>query len=499
MTDFYPAYKPLRNFIKQIELLPSLTALWGYGVHVVHKRPLFPGLAANRPPFTDVRQYLYPWDIELLVREVLLHGGDRPGPALVDWNVLAKVTNQLRKFDDLSFGGNGEHPDVMLHLQRLAHRQFRWQGSALGPAPITRALMVYGGAELEAMTQRQFGMSMLQLVQLSIAIGGHFMTSSGMTIGQDYGVLGISRESSRAYLEHISCSVTELRDSLALQQRYDHTWAYTWSPLAAKPLLRFDSRFPERVICPIPQFAIARGTTSVFYDLAGATGFGNKYGPAFEKYVGEILRRTCPESEFSIQTVAPYAATKGKLKHGMDWIVSDHTAHLVIECKTKRMSLGAKQASSHDALTADIHTLAEAVVQNYKNIRDAHAGELAWRPRHAQIFPMVVTLEDWYLFSPRVTQALDTAVLALLQANNIDTTVLTLMPYTVVSADELETAAQVIGLVGLTEVLSRTTASNRRFWAVQSVLQEHFPDQLRRAKPVLFDDEAARIVPSMAV
>jgi hypothetical protein len=49
------------------------------------------------------------------------------------------------------------------------------------------------------------------------------------------------------------------------------------------------------------------------------------------------------------------------------------------------------------------------------------------------------------------------------------------------------------------EVLSKTTAANRRFWAVHSVLREHFPDQLRRAKPILFDDVAALIVPSMAV
>lgn len=499
MTDFYSDYKPLRNLIKQLDLLPSLVALWGYGVHIVHKRPLLPGLASNRVPFTDVRQYLYPWDIELLVREVILHGGDHAGPGLTDWNVLGKLTNQLRKFEDVSFGGGGEHQDVMLHLQRIAHRQFRWQGGALGLGPVIRALMVYGGAELDAMTERQFGMSMLQLVQLSISIGGHFLNSSGMTIEQDYAVLGISRESSRAYLEHITCSIPELRESLVPLQRYDQTWAYTWNPLAAKPLLRIDPGYPERVICPIPQYAIARGTASVFYDLAGTAGFGNKYGPAFEKYVGEILRRSCQGNDFTVETVEPYASSKGKLKHGMDWILSDRAAHLVIECKTKRMSLIAKQASSHEALTADIHTLAEAVVQNYKNIRDARAGEIAWRPRHAKIFPMVVTLEDWYLFSPRITEALDAEVLALLQANSIDAAVLTEMPFTVVSADELEVGAQVIGMVGVADVLSKTTASNRRFWAVHSVLREHFPDQLRRAKPVLFEDEAARIVPSVAV
>jgi hypothetical protein len=499
MTDFYSAYKPLRNLVAQLEVLPSLVALWGYGIHVVHRSPLLPGLAPNRRPFTDIRQYLHPWDIELLVREVLLRGSDRRGQELTDWNVLAKVTNQLRKFDDISFGEGLDHPDVMLHLQRLAHRQFRWQGSALGLAPIIRALMVYGGTELDAMTQRKFGMTMLQLVQLSLATGGHFLGSAVMTTDRDFGELGISSDASRAYLEMITCSIPELRESLAPLQRYDHTWAYRWSPLEAKPLLRFDSRSPERVICPIPQFAIARGTASVFYDLVGTAGFSDKYGPAFETYVGETLRRSCPKEEFTVETVEPYAASKGKLKHGMDWIVSDGTAHLVIECKTKRMSLGAKQASSNDALTADIHALAEAVVQNYKNIRDAQAGEVAWRPWHTQIFPMVVTLEDWYLFSPRVTEALDAEVLALLDAHGIDSTVLTQMPFTVVSADELEIGSQVIGMVGVAEVLSKTTAANRRFWAVHSVLREYFPDQLRRAKQILFDDVAALIVPSMAV
>jgi len=497
MTDFFTAYKPLRNYMTRLPLLPNLVRLWGYGLHVAEGAPLASDLGIGRPQFTDVRQHIYPWDIELLVRELLLHAGSSAGFDLADWNALAKAINQVHKLEDFPFAEGPQHPDILLHLHRMAHRQFRWQGRAIGIAPVVRALKVYGGAELDASTQRRFGMSMLQVVQLSFAICGHFQNRWDLNTETDYGLLGISRDVARAYIDHISCDVPTLREALTKQQRYDHSWAYTWNPLEATPLIRVDPSHPNRVICPIPRYVLSRGTTAMFYDVSSAVDFDKHYGAAFESYVGELLRIACPSPAFTVERVEPFAAKKGKLKHGPDWILSDASAHLVIECKTKRMSLGAKQLSDIDALEKDIGALAEAVVQTYKNIRNANQGEIAWRPKCSKIFPMVVTLEDWYLFSPHITKMLEDRIVHGLTDQSIDAAVLETMPFMIVSANELELGAQVIAQASIAAVLSKAASSNRRFWALHGILAEDFPEELRRTQAVLFDADARTIVPSL--
>lgn len=495
MTDFFSAYKPLRNYIARFPLLPNLVSLWGYGLHVAAQRTLPSNVGIGRPPFIDVRRHLWPWDIELLVRELLLHSGSSTGPDLANWSVLAKAVNHLRRLEDFPFSEDPGHSDVLLHLHRLAHRQFRWQGSPMGISPVVRALKIYGGAELDLITQSRFSMSMLQLVQLSFAICGHFHNRWDFNAETDFGILGISRDVARAYIHGISCDISTLRQGLIKQQRYDESWAYTWSPLEEKPLIRVDPGHPNRVICPIPRYVLSRGTTGVFYDISNGADFGNKYGTAFQNYVGEVLRLACPRPAFAVESIDPFAAKKGKLKHGPDWVLSDSSAHLVIECKTKRMSLGAKQLSDMNALEKDIGVLAEAVVQTYKNIRGAIQGEIAWSPEGLRIFPMVVTLEDWYLFSPKITNMLDDRIVQGLIDQSIDTAMLEAMPFTIVSANELEMAAQVIAQTGIEAVLERATTTSRRFWALHGVISEVFPGQLQKTKAVLFEGDARAIVP----
>jgi hypothetical protein len=234
------------------------------------------------------------------VRELLLHGkllqnaNSDVELDFANWSALAKAVNQLRNLEDHHFAENHEHLDVMLHLNRVAHRQFRWQGSTLGIAPCVRALKVYGGPELDSITQGSFGMTMLQLVRLSFAVCGHFLSRWDFNTNTNFEEVGIPRDAARAYFDLTSCEIPKLRKVLQEQQRYDHSWAYTWNPLEATPLIRVDSSHPNRVICPIPRYALSRGTTGVFYDVVKKLGFDNKYGEAFQTYVGDLLRLACP-------------------------------------------------------------------------------------------------------------------------------------------------------------------------------------------------------------
>ena len=70
-------------------------------------------------------------------------------------------------------------------------------------------------------------------------------------------------------------------------------------------------------------------------------------------------------------------------------LFSDETGHLFIECKTKRMRLDAKTRADAIALEKDISALADAVVQNYRNIQDCLDGRTDWVPDDRPAFALI--------------------------------------------------------------------------------------------------------------
>jgi hypothetical protein len=163
--------------------------------------------------------------------------------------------------------------------------------------------------------------------------------------------------------------------------------------------------------------------------------------------VGEVINATCLPPRFTALAEQPYYVGAQK-KHGVDWILSDSTGHLFIESKTKRLTVDAKIRSDAVALDKDLAVMATAIVQHYANIPDALDGKTRWVPDGLPVYPLVLTLEDWFSFSPRVAEMLSEHVCRLLADAGIPNTVLEDMPYTIASAHEFEITSQVIAQVG---------------------------------------------------
>src|SRR5262249_44366048 len=148
--------------------------------------------------------------------------------------------------------------------------------------------------------------------------------------------------------------------------------------------------------------------------------------------------------------------------HGVDWVLSDDTGHLFIEAKTKRLTLGAKIRSVNDDLDRNLITMATAVAQHYQNILRALDVKTKWKPDGLPIYPLLLTLEDWFIFSPRVTEILNSHVQRLLTERGVSVNVMSEMPFTIASAHEFETASQVIAHVGITAVMGKKTSGEHR-------------------------------------
>jgi hypothetical protein len=105
--------------------------------------------------------------------------------------------------------------------------------------------------------------------------------------------------------------------------------------------------------------------------------FADVFDRSFQKYVGEMLSKANYEERFTILAEQSYYVGKDR-KDSVDWIVSDPTGDLLIECKTKKLRWEAKIAlSSTTVLNADLAKMAGFIVQIYKTLFDAVSGRYA--------------------------------------------------------------------------------------------------------------------------
>ena len=357
-----------------------------------------------------------------------------------------------------------------------------------------RAFKIFGAKTVEEIAEKELGMTARQFILLGMAVGGHFTRRPGMSTNQDYGVLDVPPSASRAFFSRMTCSVFQLRADIARRQTYDDNWLYIWNPLEATPLVSFDEDHPDRVICPIPRHLLRRTSAGLFYDLVKAEGFDNPFGNSFQSYIGEVLRATCPSPPFEILEEQDYHVQRQTM-HGVDWILSDASGHLFIETKTKRLTVNARTLADPAALDKDLCTMAKAVVQHYRNIRDALRGLTRWKNDDLPVFPIVLTLEDWFMLSPRVNEILDGHIRRLLDEADISPSVLDEMPYTIASAHEFEIGAQVIAQAGVAAVMSHKTGQEMRSWSLLPSITGRFSTELSRVNHHLFGDDLLNFVP----
>jgi hypothetical protein len=131
-----------------------------------------------------------------------------------------------------------------------------------------------------------------------------------------------------------------------------------------------------------------------------------------------------------------------------DWLVEQNGTHAAfVECKTKRLRRDAKaHIVDLEVFEADVGALADCVVQLYRTIIDYEAGfypNLAFAAGR-QVYPVVVTMEEWYPFG-EVRRRLHEFVQARLAAGGLAGDLVQRMPYCVMSAAELEMAGQTVG------------------------------------------------------
>ncbi|MDD2005659.1 hypothetical protein, partial [Pseudomonas putida] len=130
----------------------------------------------------------------------------------------------------------------------------------------------------------------------------------------------------------------------------------------------------------------------------------------------------------------------------------------------------------------EVNHLARFVVQNYKNLADVVGEHTPWRPEGRKLYPVVLTLSNWYLFGPSIFQKLEDAILNLLDKAGLERGMVEQYPYTIMSIEEYEIAIQVISEVGLTEFFEERAKSEHKGWMVSPFMDSKYPDVVANAR-----------------
>jgi hypothetical protein len=494
VVSIYDSYKPLRNMMRQCNLEASLIDVWQLSQHITNngKAPVQAGM----PPYS-LKHYLYPWDLPTVAREVLLNANRNGTKRLNSLKAMRTVVNTIRQTEDAGSKERLELEDVMKELHRISHRQFPWQqqNALLG---LLRYMKIFGSPEVGPILERETGFTIREYFLLGLYLIAHLQQRVRINAQEDLTVIGVSREQSLKFFMKLSSTVEVLRELMACQQKYDETWEHTWNPLEATPLISLDPKNRHHLYCPVPDFLLRRFSHGMYFDLVKASGFDTAFGTSFENYIGEVLRAVFAPPNFTVYKEEKYYVGKD-LHHGADWILTGADANLFIECKTKRMIRTAKFSVGGPDLVGEIGIIADAVVQLYKNVKEAEEGKSKWVPNGLQSFPLVITLEDWFMFGPLPQGLLRTGVTDRMTAAGLDLALLKSMPYAVASAREFERFTGVVQEVSIQSFFNGKNDDNSKQWMWEEYARDRFPDAKRTNLQDLFRQEWRDIFPTEVI
>jgi hypothetical protein len=377
-------------------------------------------------------------------------------------------------------GGRFHAPDLlMLELHRTAHRQFPWQMSRPTAPTIMRYFLVYKHPPMASVIQEVVGLTVEELFLMGMALLGSFTDNFALIKPVDVQIPGLSSDTLDRFLQHFSMELAALRDRLKSEQQMNDRFAYAFHSLRAYPLIQMTYRSKDSVVCPLPTLLFWRFTSGVYYEVFRHPAFDKAFGDAFQSYIGKVLKNGTSPSKTQIRQEQEYRVGKD-LKRTVDWIAEQHDAVLFIEVKTKRLIMGARvEILSQTALSGELDKMAAIIVQVYRSIRDYREGRYPDYPFRAerQIFPLIVTLEDWFLMGPKILAELDSKIKTGLEVENLPVVWLTEMPYTVCSAHEFEQSIQVMDRAGICKVLAgKVFDSGKRTWSLAPYLEGDFKD-----------------------
>jgi hypothetical protein len=392
--------------------------------------------------------------LEFLAKEAVINCGAtaRKQKSIRAWPTFSGIVNKITSLENEIFIRQGPDGNILLELNRIAHRQFAWQSNPPHSTGLMRYLRIFEQPEINEISLERLGISVRNLVLCGMAFLGAFMSRAAVTLPIPITTKGgLSHSDFDCFLRFACRPLKDMKRQLTSEQIYDTRFIYAFSSLRAYPLIRSQLQGPNTIICPIPTLLFWRITSGLYYALYQDPRFGDLFGKSFQTYVGEVIARTNHKQSMRLIKEQRYGP-RAVARDSVDWILHDRDFAVFLECKAKRPSWGAKMAIDDvGPIETDIDYLASGVVQTYRAITDYRNDRYPHFPYEPNrvVRPAIVTLESWHMFGPKLPEMLRDAVIKKLNFAMLPTDIVDEAPYSVISVLELEAGMQFAAEVGL--------------------------------------------------
>lgn len=500
MRSVFDHHRLLRRQVKRLGLIDSLYVIRAYEQHLQFNNPFPHDVEVADYFLKATNRYdkkVFEWELDILTRELFIWASDLSTISLCSWDEFARCINYIKELGNKIAETYPEvyKPNILIELYRIAHNQFPWQRGTTRDA-VLRYFKIFGASQFDPILQSRIGLTASELYIIGLALVGHFSEEFLLKLPMRVEGLAVSPEQIDLFVSLFSADIPTLRRNALEDQVYDHDYEYAFNPLRKFPLVRIiESDRVISVAAPFPTFLLRRFTEGIYYDLWDAKGFSDAFGSSFQTYAGEVISAANFQNKLTVVQERSFDLGKNR-KDTVDWIVSDGTADLFVECKTKRIRREAKiSLANPEALSVDLDKMADFVVQVYKTLIDALNGMYPhWIDEGKPIYVMILTLEEWFAFGDRLTPAVDEAILAKLNLAGIDPQMLVKYPYTICGIEDFEIAIQIMCSRGIDAVMSGKTNGGRRLWPMLPylhtladgdirIVEELFPNDWRRIHP----------------
>jgi hypothetical protein len=490
-------YATVQKLARQLAYRDAFYVIWAYsqylqtqGFHIPNDIEVATQFKTAVPP----QALLAEWTLEQIAREVIQYANEtsQGGRSLRQWATLAQIANALRDLEGEIYARLVGGKKIHLELMRISHRQFIWQQQSLNWRWIIRYYKLFNTPPIDALSQKTTGLTIDHIHLIGMSYLGMFLKSPFAMRQIKVEIPGLTEGHIDRFLRFTSLGLADLRKRLRAEHALDEGFVYRYSSLREFPLIRISQGASAEIACPIPTLLFWRVTTGLYYALKDEKGFPTALGQSFQDYVGEVLRHRITNKAMRVLGEAEYQVGRHR-KDTVDWILQqgDEVA-LFVECKTKRLTWASKAGLADlTALEQDIRKLAGAVIQVYRTIIDYRANRYTQLPFSAgrRIYPVIVTLEDWYFFGHELPVRLETAVKEVMIRADLPIDWLEEMPYSVMSVDEFETATGVINTIGIHPFISgKVLDPQRRHWSYGPYGNDRYPNEVRNLPP-LFEGE----------
>lgn len=479
----FSVYTPLRNHLRKEKLIDSLQAIHYHILLQQFNKPL-PSFIQAPIGYRNARGmkefipfHIAPWEIEVIAKEVIINSPKYGAiKSLAEWHQFSQVANKLKDLEEKASKLYATKENVLVELHRIAHRQFTWQHQPT-MGDIGQYWKIYSNPDLAKLVEKALGLSVDKLFMISMAMLGSFINHFLLWYPPQINIEGLNASDLDLYLNHFSKEYQKLSSVLKTELEMNQKYAYAYNSLKAYPIIKIAVDGRVGLICPVLTLLFRRITEGIYYEICNADKFNVLFGNAFQNYIGGMLKNSNPKAILLAEE--KYGKPE---KRTTDWIFGDNGTLLFVECKSKRLTMEAKiNLTDLKELEKQLDILAEGIVQIYKSINDYNSNKFPQLKYDSKvkIYPVIVTLEEWFLFGDVLVAKLDNFIKARLKGVGLPGKMLVNYPYVVSSVGGLNMLATASSMVKIDDILhEKTTDKDKRMWHLDTYLQNRYHNEL---------------------